>query len=228
LPTTSARKKQQAPIYPQTKVSQDDWLALARETLIRQGVEHVRILSLAQKLKVSRSSFYWYFKNKDDLFDKLILYWKGKNTKAIVDQSSKPSKDICQGILNLFECWTNDDLFDPRLDFAIREWSRRSATVKSFVHRSDDERVDAITQMFRAHGHEETDAFVRARIVYFMQIGYYTTEIIEPLEKRLSYLEAYVHGFTGQQPREADLERFRQMARRNGFRSRMNRAASSR
>ena len=222
MPTTPAKKRHEAPVYPQTKVSQDDWLALARETLVDEGVEHVRILVLAQKLDVSRSSFYWYFRDRQDLFDELLAYWRRKNTKAIIDQASRPSETIGQGILNVFECWTNDDLFDPRLDFAIREWARRSAKVKDVLHRSDDERVDAITRLFETHGFRQPEAFIRARIVYFMQIGYYTTEIVEPLEKRLSYLDAYVYSFTGQRPKEADLERFRQTARRNGFRARMS------
>jgi AcrR family transcriptional regulator len=176
-------------------------------------------LSLAQKLKVSRSSFYWYFKGRHDILDKLLAYWRAKNTQGIVDQALKPSETIVHGILNLFECWTNDDLFDPRLDFAIREWSRRSARVKKILHQSDDERIEAITGLFRRHGYEETDAFIRARVVYFMQVGYYAIEMEEPLEKRLSYLSAYIRSFTGQDANETDLERFRRAARRNRVRA---------
>jgi AcrR family transcriptional regulator len=217
-----SKRKNASPVYPQTKVSQEDWLNLARDTLNSEGVEHVRILSLAQKLGVSRSSFYWYFKGRQDILDKLLAFWRGKNTQGIVDQALKPSDTIVRGILNLFECWTNDDLFDPRLDFAIREWSRRSAEVKKILHRSDDERVDAICKLFRRHGYEETDAFIRARVVYFMQVGYYAIEIVEPLEKRLSYLAAYIRSFTGQDASETDLERFRRVASRPRLRQRPN------
>ncbi|MBV8653244.1 MAG: TetR/AcrR family transcriptional regulator, partial [Alphaproteobacteria bacterium] len=138
---TVARAKRKPPVYPHTRASQDDWLAIARSTLISEGVEHVRILSLAEKLGVSRSSFYWYFKDRGDLLDRLLALWRARNTQGIVDQAEKPSATIVAGILNLFECWTNDALFDPRLDFAIREWSRRSPEVRRLVHASDDARV---------------------------------------------------------------------------------------
>ena len=40
-----------------TKVTRQDWMKLALETLICEGVEAVRVLALGQKLNVSRSSF---------------------------------------------------------------------------------------------------------------------------------------------------------------------------
>ena len=222
MPSTPSKRKNASSAYPQTKVSQEDWLSVARDTLIGEGVEHVRILSLAQKLGVSRSSFYWYFKGRQDMLDQLLAFWRGKNTQGIVDQAMKPSDTIVRGVLNLFECWTNNELFDPRLDFAIREWSRRSAEVKKILHQSDDERVEAICKLFRRHGYKKTEAFIRARVVYFMQVGYYAIEIDEPLEKRLSYLSTYIRSFTGQDASETDLERFRRVASRPRLRQHPN------
>jgi AcrR family transcriptional regulator len=34
-----------------------------------QGVDAVRVMPLSEALGVSRSSFYWYFKDRDDLLD---------------------------------------------------------------------------------------------------------------------------------------------------------------
>mgnify|MGYP006158786737 CR=1 FL=1 len=47
---------------------------------------------------------------------------------------------ISQGVLNIFDCWANPDLFDARLDFAVREWARRSDQVRAEVARADAER----------------------------------------------------------------------------------------
>ena len=63
---------QDASAYPQRKVTAADWLKIALRTLIGEGVEQVRILPLAKKLGVSRSSFYWYFKDREDLLNKLL------------------------------------------------------------------------------------------------------------------------------------------------------------
>jgi AcrR family transcriptional regulator len=190
------------------KATREDWLSIALDTLISDGVESVRILTLSQKLGISRSSFYWYFKSRQDLLDQLLDHWRNKNTRYIVERAMRPSPTITRAVLNIFECWLNEDLFNPRLDFAIRAWSRRSPEVHDIIHAADDERVDAMRKMFLRYGYGEDDAFVRARVLYFQQIGYYSLEIVEPMSNRLSLVPAYVRSFTGREPLEGEVEAF--------------------
>ena len=199
--------------YPQTRATRGDWLAAARDTLVTAGVEQVKILPLAQRLEVSRSSFYWYFKDRQDLLDQLVAYWRDTNTRDIVEQARRPSDTITQGVLHVFECWTDHALFDPRLDFAVREWSRRSPDLRQTVAAEDDARVEAIRQLYLRHGYGETDAFIRARVLYFMQIGYYALDLNEPREQRLRYTPDYVRSFTGREPSPEEVEAFRRLVR---------------
>jgi AcrR family transcriptional regulator len=194
--------------YPQTKVTAADWLKIALRTLISEGVEQVRILPLAKKLGVSRSSFYWYFKDREDLLNKLLEFWKNKNSASIISRSSRDSVSITDALIYLFECWIDENVYDPRLDFAIREWARRSRKIKEVMIRSDDERVAAIAAMFRRHDFADQDAFIRARIVYYMQIGYYSVDPREALRARIANLAAYVRAFTGAEPAQPELQRF--------------------
>jgi AcrR family transcriptional regulator len=194
--------------YPQTKVTAADWLDIALRTLVGEGVEQVRILPLAKKLEVSRSSFYWYFKDREDLLNKLLEFWKNKNSASIISRSLRDSVSITDALIYLFECWIDENIYDPRLDFAIREWARRSRKIKEVVVRSDDERVGAIAAMFRRHGFADQDAFIRARVVYYMQIGYYSVDPREALRARIANLPAYVRAFTGAEPEQPELQRF--------------------
>lgn len=198
--------------WSHTKVTREDWLAVAVDTLVVEGVESVKILTLARKLGVSRSSFYWYFKSRQDLLDRLLQFWSDTNTRGIVAQAGKPSGTITQGVLNVFECWVDERVYDPRLDFAVREWARRSEPIRRRVMEADDARVAAIRDLYMRHGFSEMDAFIRARVLYFMQIGYYALDLNEAMETRLSYLPAYLRSFTGEEPREADMERFRKQS----------------
>jgi len=191
-----------------TKVTRDDWLKIALDTLISEGVEAVRVLALGQKLNVSRSSFYWYFKSRQDLLNQLLEHWRINNTHFIVQRAKRPAPSITQAVLNVTECWLNESLFNPRLDFAIRAWSRQSAKVLAVVNEADNERVSAIYEMFQRHGYDDTDAFVRARVLYFVQIGYYSLEIDEPVAKRLSLVPAYMRCHTGKEPLEGEVEAF--------------------
>lgn len=198
------------------KATREDWLDLALETLIADGVEGVRILALGQKLGVSRSSFYWYFESRQDLLDQLLEYWRNKNTRFIIERARRPAPSVTQAVLNVFECWVDANLFNPRLDFAIRAWARSSTNVREIIDAADNERVTAIGDMFARHGYDEQDSFVRARVLYFMQIGYYSLEIVEPMASRLSLVPAYLRSFTGREPLAGEVEAFARYAEAMG------------
>lgn len=196
------------------KVTRDDWLNLAGEVLIERGVSHVKVLTLARNLGVSRSSFYWYFRSREDLLDQLLEGWEGRNTRAVLDHAARPAGNICRAVMNLFECFIDPTRFDPRLDFAVREWARRSPAVRTRLDAADTARVDAIRDMFLGHGFEETEAFTRARIIYFMQIGYYALVESEPFETRFSLLQPYLVAFTSEEPDPAEMWAFLEVARK--------------
>ena len=200
-------------LSPQTRVTREDWLQAARSALITAGVDQVKVLPLARQLEVSRSSFYWYFRNRQELLDQLVRSWQAPNTQDFVTQAGRSSRTITEGVLHLFECWVDGAPFDPRLDFAIRAWARRSPELQAIVRAEDDARVEAISQLYRRHGWDEAGAFIRARVLYFMQIGYYALELNEPREQRLRYTGDYVQSFTGQAPQPGEVEAFQRIAR---------------
>ena len=198
---------------PQTRATRDDWLRAAQAALITAGVDQVKVLPLAKQLGVSRSSFYWYFKDRRELLDQLVRSWQETNTRDIVEQAGRPSRTITEGVLHVFECWIDGASFDPRLDFAVRAWARRSPELQGIVQAEDDARVAAITSLYRRHGWYEAGAFIHARVLYFMQIGYYALELNEPREQRLRYTAEYVRSFTGQTPEPGEVEAFQRLAR---------------
>jgi AcrR family transcriptional regulator len=195
------------------KVTRDDWLDLAAGVLVERGVSQVKVLTLANRLGVSRSSFYWYFHSRKDLLDQLLARWEARNTRAILDHAARPAGNICRAVLHLFEGLIDPAQFDPRLDFAVREWARRSAQVRQRLDAADEARVCAIRDMFQRHGYDETEAFTRARIIYFMQIGFYALVENEPFETRFSLLKPYLVSFTGQEPDPAEMAEFLDLAR---------------
>lgn len=190
------------------KATRDNWLDQALRVLSSEGVARVTVLNLSERLDVSRSSFYWYFRNRDELLDALLARWEDLNTRSIVTQAQAPAASINEAVCNVFRCWINPAIFDPRLDFAIREWARRSPKVREGLDRSDNERTAVIKAMFERFGYRDRDALVRARVLYYMQIGYYALDIQEPMEERLNLTPYYLEAITGVQPSEADLASF--------------------
>lgn len=188
------------PLGGHVKVTRDDWLNMARDTLVRDGVEQIKILTLADRMGVSRSSFYWYFQNRDDLLAALLEDWEARNTASIVSQCALPAATISAAVLNFFRCFLDPGKFDSGLDFAVREWARRDEALRARVDAADRVRLAAVTAMFAAQGFDPVEADARARILYFMQLGYHALDVREPIAERLARLAPYLKGFTGQDP----------------------------
>ncbi len=195
------------------KVTREEWLKTALDVLVSQGVEQVKIQPIGERLGVSRSSFYWYFKSRQHLLDTLLDSWQCTNTGAIVTQCEVPAQTITEAVCNLFLCFVDSGIFDHRFDFAVREWSRRSGAVRRILDASDQTRLEAIAQMYVRHGYDDQDSKTRARILYYMQIGYYAADLQEPSEQRFAHLPGYLSGFTGREPLPHEIEEFLAFAR---------------
>ena len=197
------------------KVTRDDWLRQAMAVLIRDGVEGVKIQTLAVGMDVSRSSFYWYFKNREDLLGALLEAWENKNTAGLIDQAEAPAGTITEAVCHIFACVVDGDLFDTALDFAIRDWARRDRYVRAALHRSDNRRLEALSEMFGRHGYAPDEAATRARVLYFMQVGYDLAAPQMDIEARLAMIPHYLRVFTGKEPLGAEVAAFSIFARKH-------------
>ena len=200
------------PLVGHVKVTREDWLNAARDVLVTEGAASVKILPLSNRLGVSRSSFYWYFENRKDLLAALLDEWESRNTARIKAQCDAPAANITQALCNFFRCFVDAAQFDTVFDFAIREWSRRDDAVRKLVDKADQTRLQAVTQMYARHAYKPQDADARARILYYMQLGYHALEVKEDMQTRMSRVAAYIEGFTGQPADPAALEDFAKFA----------------
>ena len=89
---------------------------------IAGGVDQVKVQVIARHLGVSRSSFYWFFKDRQDLLDQLLAHWRATNTAAIVERAGRPAATPCRAVLHVFECWVREEYFKPRLERAREKW----------------------------------------------------------------------------------------------------------
>lgn len=192
---------------PHTKVTRDEWVAAALGSLGEVAIDELRVLSLAERLSISRSSFYWYFDDLRGLHDELLARWEG-NTRSIVERTERPAPTITTACLGVFECWADESLYDASLDLAVRDWGRREDSVATRVRGADDRRLDAVAAMFAAHGFEPDDALVRARLLYHSQVGYYAVGVAEPMAVRVGYLPYYLQSITGEDPTPEELASF--------------------
>lgn len=187
----------------------DVWLDAAYDLLVEGGVESVKVMPLAERLGLSRTSFYWHFPDREALLAGLIARWQAQNTGNLLARCEAPAATIAEAMLNLFDCWYDNALFDSRLEFAMRTWSLTDPGVAKAMKSADAERVAAITALFRRFGYAEAEADTRARTLYLTQVGYIALRSEEDLEVRFSRNPAYVLTFCGVAPTAAEDAAFR-------------------
>jgi AcrR family transcriptional regulator len=188
--------------------SEEAWLTAAYEVLTAQGVEAVKIMPLAKRLGVSRTSFYWHFKDREALLEAMIRYWEDKNTGTLVARTEAYAENVFEAVFNLFDCWLDPDLFDSRLDLAIRNWARSDPALQARLDQADARRQRAMTDMLTRFGYDAEEAEIRALTMIYTQIGYISMQIHEDEAKRLARMPAYMEVFTGQKPAQKDIDRF--------------------
>lgn len=188
--------------------SPEGWLDAAYELLLESGVDAVKIQTLSAKMKLSRTSFYWFFKDREALLAALVARWRDKNTGGLVKQSEAYAESIVEATLNVTDCWLDTSLFDSQFEFAVRSWAIQSPTVEAAVKAADEQRLAALTRMFLRYGFHENSADVRARTMYLVQIGYISMQSQEDLATRMLRIPDYVEIYTGQVPQQRELDRF--------------------
>ncbi|MEP2978940.1 MAG: TetR/AcrR family transcriptional regulator [Lentilitoribacter sp.] len=189
--------------------SEEVWLNAAYEMLRENGIEAVKVMPLAKKLGLTRTSFYWHFTDRDALLEAMIRRWEQKNTGNLINQTKAFAEAITEAMLNVFDCWLDENLFDARMDLAIRNWARNNKELQSRLDLADARRADALFEMFKKFGYDDAQAQARSMTVIYTQIGYISMEIHENQVERISRMPDYIAVFTGETPSHSEFERFK-------------------
>lgn len=199
------------PEKPETgwRGSREGWLDAAYAALVREGVGGVKILPLAEQLKLSRTSFYWFFKDREALLAALADLWDARTTAPLIAATRDYAETETEAMLNVIACFLSAETFDAKLEFAMRGWGLKDPAILSRVAQADSRRLAALAEMLERWGHDAADADVRARTIYLVQIGYISMQSDESLETRLTRIPKYVEIYTGHPPDPREISRFR-------------------
>jgi len=196
MPATRNHKRQRG---AGSSLGRSDWIAAARSELIKRGILGVKIGRLARRLRVTRGSFYWHFKNHADLLRQLLADWEATNTAPFERALSTDANGVKE-FLAVVDLWVSEKEYSPAFDAAVRDWARKSKDVAAAVHRADDRRIELLRRMFLDMGYADPEALVRARVAYFHQVGYYALGMVESPVRRQQLVPIYVAVLTGTPP----------------------------
>ena len=160
----------------------------ALEVLASDGVHAIRVMSLARTLNISKSGFYWHFKNRDDLLEEMTKYWTGRYSEQIILEVSNLDSLPAEKLLRAVQEIRGQQ--SARYDLAFALWAKREPSVRKLVDQIRDIRIAFIKGILVDAGYtgKELEARSRLFIVYFSwsEVMYQQTATGlegEPLEK---------------------------------------------
>lgn len=175
------------------------WLDTARQALIEEGTAGIEVNKLAKRLGSSRGGFYWFFRDRAQLLDELVQYWADSSTVLFERVLNGHQGNGIEQYLAMTNLWVDENEYNPKWDGAIRDWARTSKAVRKVVEVVDQERIAVLEQIFRNIGYEGTEANVRARVMYYHQVGYYALGVRESQRERRALVPFYKKALTGRE-----------------------------
>ena len=144
------------------RVSKEQWLSKALDTLESSGVEVVKIERLAKAFGISRSGFYWHFENRQDLLEHLLDYWVRLYTGVVTDDPDVAKLDPKKRLLTTMEMIRDKQL--TKYDLAMNSWARLDSHVHKVVKKVVKMRLDYLRGIFAELGFEGDELEMRVRL----------------------------------------------------------------
>jgi AcrR family transcriptional regulator len=180
LPTArpARPRKAAAPRAAKAVLTPDDWVRAATQVLVDHGIDHVRVDVLAGELNVTRGSFYWHFRDREDLLRRVLQAWREVSTVQLTQRlevaRSDPRELLADVITLPFR--GRAAVRAARIELAIRAWARRDPMAQQALDEADSSRIGYHEALFRALGFAPDEAAHRAFLLY----GYEVAESLMP------------------------------------------------
>ena len=151
------------------RLDRADWVRAGTEMLARKGVEAVCVENLAKHLRISKGSFYWHFRDREDLLDAILSEWEIEQTAWVMDPGggyTSPAESWAK-FLELISHFGNG-----QMDVAVFSWAREDAQVAQRVGEIEKQRIGYLKRVFREIGFSPAQAEEWAQAVLLVYLGW--------------------------------------------------------
>ena len=160
-------------------LSRDEWLEKALVAVTRAGGARLRVESLVAAVGVSKGSFYWHFKSRDQFIAELIDYWHDRYTLSVARHFDAADVTEAEKLRQLMEMVYVDRL--TRHDLAFRSWAIAEPKLRRLVKRTDMFRLDYLNRLFEGIGFDKDAADLRSRA--FLAIAAWEATLFERMTR---------------------------------------------
>lgn len=159
-----------------TLLQREDWISAALQALADDGLVGVAVESLATDLGTTKGSFYWHFKNRDELIVEALAAWEQKDTDNTIDEL-EAIKDPVER-LRIATAWATSYEEAESPDVRLLP-AGSNPLIGEVVRRVQRKRLKFLAQTFREAGFTADESRLRARLAYSLSLGWHLQQLAE-------------------------------------------------
>jgi AcrR family transcriptional regulator len=150
--------------------SRADWLQAGLDCLAKGSVESVTIEKLSRTLGISKSGFYWHFRDREDLLTQMLDHWAHELTEVVTENSELLDMAPKLRLITTAEMILAYDL--AGLDTAVRQWALDDKLAARAVRKVNRSRLGFARKALSELGFEGDELDMRAMLF----VGYHSWE----------------------------------------------------
>ena len=145
------------------------WLDIGKRRFSQDGIGGININEMSEEMGVAKTSFYFFFNNKEEYLNQLFAYWVNIGTTNIismVNQISDPGKRLLALGKMIEENQENEFFY-----FQLKQYCKKNTHGRPFLHEADEQRVKFSTKIFKDAGQSDEQAEQSRRMMKVLFVG---------------------------------------------------------
>jgi AcrR family transcriptional regulator len=173
------------------RLTRDQWLILSLEILSKGGPGELRLDNITHKMKVTKGSFYWHFKNRADYIRSLAIYWDKWSNDNVLESINAMGTDPKSKMKEIIQHVIGENL--SAYDDAVQMLAHKEPQIKPIIDKGFMKRLVFLNSLFKQLGFKGKELESRTRLF----VGYFILDAVligqeskkKRLEKALNMLE---------------------------------------
>ena len=169
------------------KYTREQWLQKSLEAISGKGFGRVVIDNIVTSLGVTKGSFYWHFKDRNDFLEKLITYWDDTFTKIVMYHINESEAGPRERLLELMLYITRNRL--ASYDAAITTLTHNEPQISNQIAKVFESRMQFVATLFAEMGYKEADLEMRSRMLVMFMSQEQNMPTQKPLKEQIKFMK---------------------------------------
>ena len=124
-----------------------EWVNAGLKALAKSGFSALKADTLANRLRISRGSFYWHFADVSAFHAAILRRWREIALENIIDEIEEASDDRLEALAS------RAFARDTGIERAVRAWATADGRARAAVEAVDAERIRYLRETFDRRRH---------------------------------------------------------------------------